>query len=125
MRHHMTRFKDDEIMQYNFAIVDKIKTVAEKKGVTPAQLCLAWVSSLSPVMLPIPGSSYVVRSRVKLLADLFFTCRKSTRTLENLQAGDVVLSADELKAVTEAVESHEVRGDRYGGQTEKEAHLWQ
>jgi pyridoxine 4-dehydrogenase len=71
MRHHMTRFKDDEIMQYNFAIVDKIKTIAEKKGVTPAQLCLAWVSSLSPVMLPIPGSSYVVRSRVKLLADLF------------------------------------------------------
>ena len=56
----MTRFKDDEIIQHNFAIVEKIKAFADKKGVTTAQLCLAWVSSLSPVMIPIPGSSYVV-----------------------------------------------------------------
>jgi pyridoxine 4-dehydrogenase len=56
-RHHLTRFKDDEIMQHNFAIIEKLKPVADKKGVTLAQLCLAWISSLSPVMIPIPGSS--------------------------------------------------------------------
>jgi pyridoxine 4-dehydrogenase len=111
-------------MQYNFAIVDKIKTVAEKKGVTLAQLCLAWVSSLSPVMVPIPGSSYGCRSRLRPLSD-FLIYRKSTRTLENLRAGDIVLSADEVKTINEAVESHEVRGDRYFGQTDEEAHLWQ
>jgi pyridoxine 4-dehydrogenase len=46
-------------MQHNFAIVEKIKAFADKKGVTPAQLCIAWASSLSPIMIPIPGSSYV------------------------------------------------------------------
>jgi aryl-alcohol dehydrogenase-like predicted oxidoreductase len=34
-----------------------IAKMAEKKGVTPAQLALAWLLKRSPVMIPIPGTS--------------------------------------------------------------------
>ena len=59
MRRRFTRFNKEEYFKHNMAIVDTLKTLAEKKGVTPAQLTLAWVASLSPKVIPIPGSSYV------------------------------------------------------------------
>lgn len=45
-------------MKNNAAIVDALKSLATKKGCTPAQLCLAWVCSLGQHVIPIPGSSY-------------------------------------------------------------------
>lgn len=54
----MDRFKEDNF-KANMAIVDGLKAIADKKGVTPAQLCIAWVASLGPTMIPLPGSSYV------------------------------------------------------------------
>jgi aryl-alcohol dehydrogenase-like predicted oxidoreductase len=33
-----------------------VKRVAEKRGATPAQVCLAWLLQRSTVMLPIPGT---------------------------------------------------------------------
>lgn len=41
----------------NVVIVDKIVALAQKKNVTPAQFCIAWVSSLGPHVIPLPGSS--------------------------------------------------------------------
>lgn len=37
--------------------VSKARAVAEERGVSPHQVALAWLLSLSPVMLPIPGAS--------------------------------------------------------------------
>lgn len=34
----------------------KVKRVADRRGVTPAQVCLAWLLQKSPAMLPIPGT---------------------------------------------------------------------
>ena len=31
--------------------------VADSRGVSPQQVCLAWMLALSPVVVPIPGSS--------------------------------------------------------------------
>lgn len=59
MRRRMSRFNKEEYVKHNLVMVDKLKEVAEKKGVTPATLCLAWVASLGPKVIPIPGSSYV------------------------------------------------------------------
>jgi pyridoxine 4-dehydrogenase len=59
LRTRMTRFKEENF-KHNFAIVDALKAVAEKKNITPAQLSLAWVSALGPIMIPLPGSSYVL-----------------------------------------------------------------
>jgi aryl-alcohol dehydrogenase-like predicted oxidoreductase len=44
---------------HNAKIVDILSAIATKKGVTTAQLCLAWVSSLGPRVMPLPGSSCV------------------------------------------------------------------
>ena len=46
MRRNFTRFKDPELFKHNFTLVDALTDIATKKGVTTAQLCLAFVSSL-------------------------------------------------------------------------------
>ena len=56
MRRNFTRFKDPELFKHNFTLVDALTDIATKKGVTTAQLCLAFVSSLGPKVIPIPGS---------------------------------------------------------------------
>ena len=44
-------------MAHNLAIVDGIKAIAQRKSVTPAQLCIAWVGALGAHVIPLPGSS--------------------------------------------------------------------
>ena len=56
MRHHFSRFQEEQF-NHNMALVNAVKEVAEKKGVTPGQLALAWVCSRGAHVIPIPGSS--------------------------------------------------------------------
>ncbi|KAE9397434.1 Aldo/keto reductase [Gymnopus androsaceus JB14] len=97
------RFKEENI-KANLAIVDSLKAIAEKKGITPAQLAIAWVASLGPTMIPLPGSS------------------KASRTLENLQGGDVELT-EELKGIADVLAAHPVAGERYYGAA-ADLYLW-
>ncbi|KAF6749800.1 aldo/keto reductase [Ephemerocybe angulata] len=106
VRQGMTRFRDQEILKHNFAIVDALTEVAKRVGSTPAQLSIAWVAHLGPNVIPLPGSS------------------KASRTLENLEAGDIKLSAKDFEEITKFIDDFEVKGDRYFGQDDKEAHLW-
>ncbi|KAF9246213.1 NADP-dependent oxidoreductase domain-containing protein [Melanogaster broomeanus] len=94
-RRHLPRFQVEE-MKHNFAIVDALGEIAQKKGVTSAQLCIAWVSSLGPHVLPLPGSSHV------------------TRTLENCAGGDITLTKTELEEINKVIENADVKGGRYG-----------
>lgn len=66
MRRRFSRFKE-EYFKHNLALVDALKAIATKKGVTPATLSLAWVASLGPKVIPIPGSSYVENSNQRVL----------------------------------------------------------
>lgn len=60
MRRRYVRFNNEEYFAHNMQLVDKLKAIAETKGVTPAQLSIAWVASLHPkLVVPLPGSSYV------------------------------------------------------------------
>lgn len=59
MRRRFSRFNKEEYFKHNMALVEGLKSIAEKKGITAAQLSLAWVASLGPKVIPIPGSSYV------------------------------------------------------------------
>lgn len=71
MRRRFTRFRDPENFKHNLTLVDALKAVAEKKGITPAQLCIAWVGSLGPKVIPLPGSSCVSsRFDAEAVADL-------------------------------------------------------
>ena len=87
----------------------------------PLSLCVAWVCSLGPNVIPLTGSSYV--SRQILFCEkqvLNLQCRNKGRTLENLAGGDVQLSADEISAIEKLMDL--VKGDRYYG-NDKMAHL--
>lgn len=57
MRLMFTRFRDPEAFKANLVLVDALKAIAAKKGRTPAELCIAFVASLGPNVIALPGSS--------------------------------------------------------------------
>jgi pyridoxine 4-dehydrogenase len=63
----------------------KLDKVAKRHGSTVSQLSLAWLLHRSPVMVPIPGTSSVAHLE------------------ENLKAAEMALSAEDMKAIEEAV----------------------
>jgi pyridoxine 4-dehydrogenase len=63
----------------------KLDKVAKRHGATVSQLSLAWLLHRSPVTLPIPGTSSVAHLE------------------ENLKASEISLSAEDMKAIEEAV----------------------
>jgi aryl-alcohol dehydrogenase-like predicted oxidoreductase len=64
--------------------VNPVKQAAERHGVSPQQVALAWLLSLGPTVIPIPGAS-----------------RPETIT-DSLAAARLELSADELEAIGQA-----------------------
>jgi aryl-alcohol dehydrogenase-like predicted oxidoreductase len=78
----------------NMVLVDLVKTVAERKGATPAQVALAWLLAQKPWIVPIPGTT------------------KLHRLEENLGAADVELSEADLKQIDEASSGMKLEGAR-------------
>ncbi|KAH9990785.1 NADP-dependent oxidoreductase domain-containing protein [Russula vinacea] len=68
--------------------LDTLSTIANRKGITLAQLSIAWVGSLGDHVFPLPGSSNV------------------KRTLENLQAGDVKLTTEDLADIAQLLKKY-------------------
>ncbi len=85
-----------EAFDANSALVAQVVEIAERRGVTPAQLALAWVLAKSPTYTAIPGTT------------------KLSRVRENAAACDVVLTAADLAEIESAVPPGAVAGDRYG-----------
>jgi aryl-alcohol dehydrogenase-like predicted oxidoreductase len=79
----------------NRALVAPIEAIAEEKGCTPAQLCLAWLLAQGPDVIPIPGTKSVARLE------------------ENLGALGVRLSADEVARIGAAIPLGAAAGTRY------------
>ena len=113
-------------LSHNLAMVNALAQIAQSKGITPAQLSISWVSSLGQHVIPLPGSSYVLAKvfafRTPKLNPISF-CRQVKRTIENLGAGDVTLSMEEVKEINDIIAAHEVKGDRYFG-NDRAALLW-
>ena len=84
-----------EARDENKKLVMAMDHIASEKGVTLAQLSLAWVLAKGEDIVPIPGTKR----------------RKWLR--ENVGALDVVLSNDEVAALEAAVPREKVVGDRY------------
>ncbi len=78
----------------NQPIVDMLKTFAEKKHATPAQISLAWMLHKYPNVVPIPGS------------------KNKERIIENLDASGVELSNEEFSSLEEELNKHKVYGHR-------------
>ncbi|HEV2427219.1 MAG TPA: aldo/keto reductase [Acidimicrobiales bacterium] len=94
-RRHLPRFAEGA-REANLALAEALAAVARDKGVTSAQLSLAWVMSRGDDVVPIPGTKR----------------RKWLR--ENIAAADVELSADDLAAIDAAVPRDAAVGARYG-----------
>ena len=82
----------------NIALVDRIEELAKEKGVTAAQLALAWVLAQGDDIVPIPGTK-----RRKYLD-------------ENIAAAAIKLSRDELDALDAILPPGAAGGDRYAPQ---------
>ncbi len=76
------------------ALVDIVKTVAERKGATPAQIALAWLLAQKPWIVPIPGTT------------------KLHRLEENLGSINVELTEGDLKQIDDAASSLKLEGAR-------------
>ena len=92
-RNTVPRFTNPQAREANLAFVELVRTIAERKGATPAQVALAWVLAQKPWIVPIPGTT------------------KLHRLEENIAAAEVELTADDLREIEEA--QIEAQGDRY------------
>ena len=88
------RFQGDNFKQ-NLELVNRVKEIAEEKGVTPGQLALAWVLSRGDDIVPIPGTT------------------KRENLEQNVAAAEIELSDDDLARLEEAAPKGATAGDRY------------
>ncbi|KZO95691.1 aldo/keto reductase [Calocera viscosa TUFC12733] len=56
LRAHMDKWSEANF-DNNLRLAEALQAIARERGITPAQLCIAWVSSLGSHVIPIPGSS--------------------------------------------------------------------
>ncbi|MCL8382890.1 MULTISPECIES: aldo/keto reductase [Xanthobacter] len=84
-----------EARKANQALVDELGRIAGDKGVTSAQVALAWLLARKPWIVPIPGTT------------------KLHRLEENIGAASVELTEGDLTRIEEALSTITVQGDRY------------
>lgn len=84
-----------EARQANQVLVDLLGQLARTKAATHAQVALAWLLAQKPWIVPIPGTT------------------KQHRLIENLEAAELTLTADELAQISQALAELHVEGDRY------------
>jgi aryl-alcohol dehydrogenase-like predicted oxidoreductase len=93
-RSKVPRFSPEAI-RANQALVDLLGQIARDKGVTAAQIALAWLLAQKPWIVPIPGTT------------------KLHRLEENLGAASVELSITDLDRIAQALADVKIQGDRY------------
>ncbi len=93
-RRRGARFQGENL-DANLKLVDRISEIAKAKGISPAQLALAWVMVQGEDVVPIPGT------------------RKIHRLEENAAATDISFTAAELASIDAAAPIGATAGDRY------------
>jgi aryl-alcohol dehydrogenase-like predicted oxidoreductase len=83
-------------LQENLKLAAKVEEIANDKGVTPAQLALAWVLTQGEDLVPIPGT------------------KRRTYLEQNIAAVDLELTEEELARID--AELPQAAGDRYDEQ---------
>ena len=94
-----------EARSANQSLVDLLKTIADRKQATTAQVALAWLLAQKPWIVPIPGTT------------------KAARLQENLGAVDVDLTPVDLAEIEAAAALIKVEGDRYPDALERRTNL--
>ena len=84
-----------ENFEKNLQLVDRVKEVADEKGVTPGQLALAWLLHQGEDIVPIPGT------------------KRHEYLEENVRAVDIELTEEDLSRIEEAAPVGAAAGERY------------
>jgi aryl-alcohol dehydrogenase-like predicted oxidoreductase len=90
----MPRFRPENL-ERNLALVDALRTIADAKGVTVAQIAVAWVLARGEDIVPLVGTT------------------RRDRLAEAVSALELELSEDDLAAIDRAVPPNAAAGGRY------------
>ena len=93
-RNIVPRFSEEN-RKANQGLIDALGHIAAQKGVTNAQVAIAWLLAQRPWIVPIPGTT------------------KISRLEENMAAADVELTKQDLTEIEGALGAIEVQGARY------------
>jgi aryl-alcohol dehydrogenase-like predicted oxidoreductase len=93
-RARFPRFSDENHAR-NLELLAALEAIADDRGVTAAQLAIAWVASRGDDIIPLIGT------------------KRRDRLAEAFKALDLTLSTDDLAAIEAAVPADAVAGDRY------------
>jgi aryl-alcohol dehydrogenase-like predicted oxidoreductase len=85
----------EENFQKNLELADKVREVADGKGITPGQLALAWLLAQGNDIVPIPGT------------------KRREYLEENAGAAGVTLTEDDLASIEGAMPRGSAAGERY------------
>jgi aryl-alcohol dehydrogenase-like predicted oxidoreductase len=96
-RVHGPRFSGDNVV-HNLGLVEHIRALADQKGVTVAQVAIAWVLARGEDMVPVVGA------------------RRRERLTESLAAVDVALTPGEMASLEAALPPDIAKGSRYAPQ---------
>ncbi|KAG9300789.1 hypothetical protein G9A89_023587 [Geosiphon pyriformis] len=86
---------EGENFQKNIELVNQFETLAKKKGISNSELCLAWVLAQGEEFVVIPGTR-----NIKYLE-------------ENVGAGKVQLTPEEIAEIRDVINSINIFGERY------------
>lgn len=84
-----------ETLIANWPIIDILKEFGDHRGLTVAQVALAWLLAQKPFIVPIPGTT------------------KLAHLQENIGSADYSFAADELKKLTAQLSAVEIKGETY------------
>lgn len=90
----LPRYKADAIIS-NWKIIDVLTAFGNQRGLTAAQVSLAWLMAQKPFIVPIPGTT------------------KQAHLQENLWASNFEFSTSELKSFNDSIDQIQIVGDRY------------
>ncbi|MDQ2150178.1 aldo/keto reductase [Alcaligenaceae bacterium C4P045] len=93
-RAHSPRFQDGNV-ERNLALVDALRKISDAKGVSVAQVAIAWVAAQGIDIVPLVGA------------------RRRDRLTEALASLTLDLTTDDLAAIEAAVPKGTAAGDRY------------
>ncbi|MDO5422394.1 MAG: aldo/keto reductase [Eubacteriales bacterium] len=100
-RNTMPQYQD-EAYEANRELLELVEGMAAEKQATPAQISLAWMINKKPYIVSIPGS------------------RKVERIRENAEAGEIVLTQEEVGMIDEKL-NHMQMSEVFGGSGAKKA----
>ena len=99
-RNELPRFTV-EARRANQALVGRLRAIGAPKGISPAQLALAWLLAQATWIVPIPGTTKVPRLQ------------------ENLRSAAVELTSSDLTEIGRAASEVTIVGDRYPAELEQ------